>query len=31
MKLLSGLINQTVDYSPDLVIEGLNYIVNYNA
>ena len=28
---LSGLINQKVDYSPDLVIEGLNYIVNYNA
>lgn len=30
-ELLSGLINQKVDYSPDLVIEGLNYIVNYNA
>ncbi len=30
-ELLSGLINRTVDYSPDLVIEGLNYIVNYNA
>jgi len=30
-ELLSGLLNQNIDYSPDLVIEGLNYIVNYNA
>jgi type III pantothenate kinase len=30
-ELLSGLINQAADYSPDLVLEGLNYIANYNA
>jgi type III pantothenate kinase len=30
-ELLSGMIDQTADYSPDLVIEGLNFIANYNA
>lgn len=30
-EFLSGLIKQAADYSPDLVIEGLNYIANYNA
>lgn len=29
-EFLSGLISQEVEFCPDLVIEGLNHIVNYN-